>query len=63
MLEAIFVISTNVPCGYRSVRSLDAVHGVVDHREVLARQQGLDGVEVEDGLEQCNVRLRWGHLL
>mmetsp|Transcript_8637 Transcript_8637/g.27096 ORF Transcript_8637/g.27096 Transcript_8637/m.27096 type:complete len:1102 (-) Transcript_8637:19-3324(-) len=35
----------------------DAVHGVEDHGEVGPGEEGLDDVEVEDGLEEVDVRL------
>ena len=38
------------------------MHGVVDHREVLALEKCFDRGEVEDSLEQCHVLLRRGNL-
>lgn len=40
------------------VGALHAVHAVVGEGEVGALQQRLDGAEVEDALEQVDVRLR-----
>lgn len=47
---------------YLGVGALHAVHGVVEHGEVFPCEKGLDGREVEDGLEQLHVLLGGGHL-
>ena len=44
-------------------RAVDAVHGVVEHREVLAVHQRLDGWEPEDALEHVHVVLDAGMTL
>ena len=44
-------------------RAVDAVHGVVEHGEVLAVHQRLDGREPEDALEHVHVVLGAGMTL
>lgn len=47
---------------YLGIGALHTVHRVVHHGEVLASQEGLDRVEVEDSFKKVHMLLRGRHL-